>query len=78
MSSIQNDQEFIQSMIRQGKRKRKSEDEHSLSNGKIRRITIKTEPEQVFEHLLSSVQKKTLTLSLAIKQPTTIDSISTF
>ncbi|UJR37672.1 hypothetical protein I4U23_030367 [Adineta vaga] len=43
---IQNDQEFIQTMITQGKRKRKSDVDNNPSSVKIRRITIKSEPEQ--------------------------------
>jgi len=44
---IQNDQQFIQTMIMQGRKKRKLEEDEDLSNAKIRRITIKNEPEQV-------------------------------
>jgi hypothetical protein len=44
---MQNDQQFIQTMITQGRKKRKLEDDGNLSNAKIRRITIKNEPEQV-------------------------------
>jgi len=44
---IQNDQQFIQTMIIQGRKKRKLEEDEDLSNAKIRRITIKNEPEQV-------------------------------
>jgi len=44
---IQNDQQFIQTMIIQGRKKRKLEEDEDLSNNKIRRITIKNEPEQV-------------------------------
>ena len=58
MPPIQNDRQFIQNMINQGRRKRKSdededEDEENNhqqhSNAKIRRITIKNEPEPVSE-----------------------------
>lgn len=43
---IQNDQQFIETMINQGRRKRKlAEQERHAS--KLRRITVKTEPEQV-------------------------------
>jgi hypothetical protein len=34
-------------MIIQGRKKRKLEEDEDLSNNKIRRITIKNEPEQV-------------------------------
>ncbi len=37
-------------MITQGRKKRKLEDDENLSNAKIRRITIKNEPEQVIEN----------------------------
>jgi hypothetical protein len=47
MPPIQNDQQFIQTMITQGKKKRKMEDDGNLSDAKIRRIAIKNEPEQV-------------------------------
>jgi hypothetical protein len=47
MPPIQNDQQFIQTMINQGRRKRKLEEDENFSNTKIRRITIKNEPEQV-------------------------------
>ena len=50
MQPKQNDQEFIQTMITQGRKKRKlDEADLGLPNGKIRRITIKAEPEQVKE-----------------------------
>ena len=45
--AIQNDQDFIQSMIIQGRRKRKFDDEENLPRSKVRRITVKNEPEQV-------------------------------
>lgn len=48
MTPIQNDQQFIQTMMLQGKKKRKLEDETNLLNSKARRIAIKTEPEQVY------------------------------
>ncbi len=47
MPPIQNDQQFIQTMITQGRKKRKLEDDENRSNTKIRRINIKNEPEQV-------------------------------
>jgi hypothetical protein len=47
MPMVQNDQQFIQTMITQSRKKRKLEDDGNLSNAKIRRITIKTEPDQV-------------------------------
>lgn len=34
-------------MILQGRRKRKFEDEENLPQNKVRRITVKNEPEQV-------------------------------
>lgn len=48
MPPIQNDQQFIQSMIIQGRKKRRLEDEgENIPIPKIRRITIKNEPDQV-------------------------------
>jgi hypothetical protein len=48
MPPMQNDQQFIQTMINQGRKKRKFEDDENILNPpKIRRITIKNEPEQV-------------------------------
>lgn len=54
MPPIQNDQQFIQTMINQGRKKRKLEEEdeeggggENRSNSKIRRVMIKNEPEQV-------------------------------
>lgn len=47
MRPLQNDQQFIQTMMMQGKRKRKLEEDANSSNGKIRRVKIKTEPDQV-------------------------------
>ncbi|CAF2533234.1 unnamed protein product [Rotaria sp. Silwood2] len=55
MPPLQNDQQFIQTMMSQGKRKRKLEDETNLSNTKIRRITIKNEPEQPLNNSLPSI-----------------------
>jgi len=49
MPPIQNDQQFIQTMINQGRKKRKLDDEEPIPNPKIRRITIKNEPEQVIK-----------------------------
>ncbi|CAF0831475.1 unnamed protein product [Adineta steineri] len=43
---IQNDQQFIQTMITQSRSKRKLDDDGTVANVKIRRITIKNEPEQ--------------------------------
>lgn len=45
LPQIQNDQDFIETMINHGRRKRKMTEEHS--NRKMRRMTIKNEPEQV-------------------------------
>ncbi|CAF3362245.1 unnamed protein product [Rotaria socialis] len=46
MQPLQNDHQFIQTMIIQGKKKRKLEEDASLPNAKTRRLAIKTEPEQ--------------------------------
>jgi hypothetical protein len=45
--TLQNNQQFIRTMITQARKKRILEDDGNLSNGKIRRITIKSEPVQV-------------------------------
>ena len=47
MPPIQNDQQFIQTMIIEGRKKRKLEEDEDLSNVKIRRITTTNELEQV-------------------------------
>jgi methyltransferase-like protein len=45
--AILTDRQFIQTMITVGRIKRRLEDDENQSNTKIRRITIKNEPEQV-------------------------------
>jgi hypothetical protein len=60
MSSIQNDQQFIQTMINQGRRKRKLDDENDHRHmGKVRRTTIKNEPEQVIVSCVYRFQRRT-------------------
>lgn len=49
MPAIQSDQQFIQTMIIQGRKKRKLEDEENIPQTKVRRVTVKNEPEQVIE-----------------------------
>lgn len=47
LPQIQNDQEFIETMINHGRRKRKMTDENpNSSNRKLKRLSIKNEPEQ--------------------------------
>lgn len=78
--AIQNDQQFIQTMITQGKRKRKLEEDMNLSNSKIRRITVKTEPEQIIQVRMAisfCIEISILLFFLtAIKQHSTVDLIS--
>lgn len=48
LPQIQNDQEFIETMINHGRRKRQLTDENpNCSNRKLKRLTMKNEPEQV-------------------------------
>jgi len=47
MPPIQNDEQFIEKMIIEGRKKRKLEEDEDLSNTKIRRITTTNELKQV-------------------------------
>ena len=77
MQPIQNDQEFIQTMITQGRKKRKlDEADIDLPNGKIRRITIKAEPDQVRIDLMS-VDASTMR-DLAMHQWPAVRPVSAF
>lgn len=76
--ALQNDQEFIQTMILQGRKKRKLEDEENIPQAKVRRITIKNEPEQVTNTSYLLVEQKAMNFILAMFESTTIDSLSTF
>ncbi|CAF1271704.1 unnamed protein product [Rotaria sordida] len=55
MLPLQNNQQFIQTMLSQGKNKRKLEDDTNLLNKKICRITIKNEPKQLLYNSSPSI-----------------------
>jgi hypothetical protein len=78
LPTIQNDQQFIQTMINQGRKKRKLDDDENIPNpaSKLRRITIKNEPEQVISiDTVSLIHNSSFS---AINESSTVYSISTF
>lgn len=55
LPTIQNDQQFIETMINQGRRKRKLAEQEYSANKQLRRVNIKAEPEQPTDNLSSSL-----------------------